>query len=221
MIAMLLLCFGFQANSQENNSSQKTAMNGMFNVNADDSTEFTRRSVNIQTVKNDGLQDSVAFEVSEETQTIVFHSKDGIETATVSLENSGIDVDLTLTLTQEPTKQNPDKDDEVLVIVDVHPKYPGGDEARLLFIRENIKYPKEAKDKGIQGTVYVNFIVEKDGSISNVNVARGVNKLLDDEAVRVTKLMPKWTPGKQKGEVVRVSFNMPIRFTLSDDEDKE
>jgi TonB family protein len=151
----------------------------------------------------------------------VFHSKDGIETATVSLENSGIDVDLTLTLTQEPTKQNPDKEDEVLVIVDVHPKYPGGDEARLLFIRENIKYPQEAKEKGIQGTVYVNFVVEKDGSISNAKIARGLGGGCDDVCIRVVNLMPKWTPGKQKGKVVRVSFNMPIKFTLSTDEDKE
>jgi TonB family protein len=106
------------------------------------------------------------------------------------------------------------KDEEVFVIVDAVPEYPGGDEARIKFLRENVHYPKEAKEKGIQGMVFVSFIVEKDGSISNVKIVRGVDKLLDDESVRVTKLMPKWIPGRQKGEVVRVSFNMPIRFTI-------
>jgi len=69
--------------------------------------------------------------------------------------------------------------------------------------------------------VYVGFIVEKDGTVNDVKVLRGVDKFIDDEALRVTKLMPKWTPGKQKSEVVRVSYNMPIKFTLSADAENE
>ena len=83
------------------------------------------------------------------------------------------------------------------------------------FIAENIRYPEEAKELGIQGKVYVNFVVEADGSISNVNVARGIGGGCDEEAVRVVKLMPKWKPGKQQGMPVRVQFNLPIKFTLA------
>jgi len=83
------------------------------------------------------------------------------------------------------------------------------------FIAENIRYPEEARQLDIQGNVYVNFVVEADGSISNVTVARGIGGGCDEEAVRVVKLMPKWKPGKQQGMPVRVQFNLPIKFTLA------
>ena len=77
-----------------------------------------------------------------------------------------------------------------------------------------MKYPAVAKENGIQGTVYVNFVVWKDGKIRDVKILRGVNKMLDDEAVRVVKAMPTWNPGKQRGKPVSVSYNLPIKFTL-------
>jgi TonB family protein len=89
-----------------------------------------------------------------------------------------------------------------------------GSEAMMEFLVKNISYPKEAQDKNIQGTVYVSFIVEKDGSISNAKVIRGVHKLLDKEALRVVNLMPKWIPGKQNGKTARVAFTMPVKFAL-------
>ena len=103
---------------------------------------------------------------------------------------------------------------EILFIVEKSPEFPGGDEARLQFIKDNLVYPEDAKKNGIQGTVYVNFFVEKDGSISNVKVVRGIGYGCDEEAVRVTKMMPNWIPGEQRGEKVRVSYNMPIKFVL-------
>ena len=215
IIAVLLLCFGFQANSQEYDSYEKAAVtiNGMlFNSDADETTEFV-------SMKHNGgfsiLQDSVAF---EDTQTVAFHSKDNNQTAIVSLENDDVKVNVTM---EDPAKQKPQKEDDVFVIVDHIPEYPGGDDARLNFLREHVTYPQEAKDKGIQGTVFVNFIVEKDGSISNVKIAKSLDKSCDEECIRVTKLMPKWKPGKQKGKIVRVSYNMPIKFTLAPKEDKE
>jgi protein TonB len=77
-----------------------------------------------------------------------------------------------------------------------------------------MKYPEEAKELGVQGKVFVTFVVEIDGSISNVRVLRGIGSGCDDEAVRVVKSMPKWIPGKQRGVPVRVQFNLPINFKL-------
>jgi protein TonB len=94
------------------------------------------------------------------------------------------------------------------------PQFPGGDEARVKYMVENVKYPETSKDKGVQGSVYVSFVVEKDGRITNTKVIRGVEKSLDAEAFRVVSAMPKWIPGSEKGKPVRVQFNMPIQFKL-------
>lgn len=85
----------------------------------------------------------------------------------------------------------------------------------MKFISENVKYPKEAEEKGLQGRVVVRYVIEKDGSISEVEIAKSVNEYLDAEAIRVVNAMPKWIPGKQKGEPVRVKFTIPITFRLS------
>jgi TonB family protein len=118
--------------------------------------------------------------------------------------------------------QNPqDSDSPIFTVVEVLPEFPGGDEARMKYLMENIKYPDEARKNGIQGTAYVTFVVEKDGSISNVKVLRGFDKACDEESVRVIKNMPNWKPGKQKGKAVRVQFNMPIRFALGDKKEEK
>jgi len=103
---------------------------------------------------------------------------------------------------------------EIFTVVESMPNYPGGDEARMRFLQENIKYPQMARESGIQGTVYVTFVVETDGSVTDVRVLRGIGGGCDEEAIRVINLMPKWNPGKQRGKPVRVQFNMPIKFTL-------
>ncbi len=103
---------------------------------------------------------------------------------------------------------------EIFTVVEEQPGYPGGEEARISFLQQNIKYPEEAKELGIQGKVFVTFVVEVDGSISDVRVLRGIGGGCDEEAIRVVRSMPKWVPGKQRGVPVRVQFNLPIKFTL-------
>jgi protein TonB len=103
---------------------------------------------------------------------------------------------------------------EIFTVVEEQPNYPGGDEARIKFLQENIKYPEEAKELGVQGKVFVTFVVEVDGSITDVRVLRGIGAQCDEEAIRVVKSMPRWIPGKQRGVPVRVQFNLPIKFTL-------
>jgi periplasmic protein TonB len=98
--------------------------------------------------------------------------------------------------------------------VESMPSFPGGEYERRKFLAENLKYPQMAKESGIQGKVYVSFVIEPDGSITNVEILRGIGGGCDEELVRVIKLMPKWIPGKQRGKAVRVQYNMPIKFTL-------
>ncbi len=97
----------------------------------------------------------------------------------------------------------------------VQPQYVGGQEALLLFIQNNIKYPKDAKDSGIDGTIYVEFVIDTDGSVIRTKVIRGNGTSLDMEAVRVINAMPKWTPGQDgDGNKVKTAMTLPIRFQL-------
>jgi TonB family protein len=104
---------------------------------------------------------------------------------------------------------------EVFTVVEESPQFPGGDEARVRFLQENIHYPDEAREASIQGTVYISFVIEIDGTINDIRVLRGIGGGCDEEAVRVIRNMPRWLPGKQRGKPVRVQFNMPIKFSLA------
>ncbi|HOF55428.1 MAG TPA: M56 family metallopeptidase [Prolixibacteraceae bacterium] len=103
---------------------------------------------------------------------------------------------------------------EVFFIVEEMPEYPGGEAALRKFISEKILYPVIAQENGIQGKVYVSFVVSADGSVRNARIARGVDPVLDKEALRVVNSMPRWTPGKQRGKAVNVSYTVPISFVL-------
>ena len=100
-------------------------------------------------------------------------------------------------------------------VVEQMPEFPGGAAGMMKFIAENVKYPEEAYSKGIEGRVLVQFIIEKDGSVTNVKVIKKVNDAIDAEAVRVVKAMPKWKPGKQNGREARVKYTIPVIFRLS------
>jgi len=119
------------------------------------------------------------------------------------------------------TQEKPSTEAPVFTVVETPPAYPGGQEALYKYMGENVKYPEEARLKGVQGTVFVTYIVETDGSVSNVKVLRGIGSGCDEEGVRVVSAMPKWSPGKQRGEAVRVQFNLPIKFKLDDKDGKK
>ena len=107
-----------------------------------------------------------------------------------------------------------DEDEEIHNVVEKEAQFPGGDKALKSFLFNNLNYPKKAVKKGIQGTVLVEFVVEKDGTISNIRVKRSVSRELDAEAVRVVSIMPKWKPATLKGEIVRSLYRLPIHFAL-------
>ena len=99
-------------------------------------------------------------------------------------------------------------------MAEVDPEFPGGVEALYKYLAQNIHYPEQAKKEQIQGRVFVNFVVGKDGSITDAVVKRGIGGGCDEEALRVVNAMPKWTPGKVRGENVRVNYYLPINFKL-------
>jgi TonB family protein len=117
---------------------------------------------------------------------------------------------------QTPTPP-PQEQKQAFKAVEVMPAFPGGEEARIKFMMENLKYPQDAMKKGISGKVFVSFIVKADGSITDVKILRGIGGGCDEEAMRVVKLMPKWKPGMSKGVPADVIFNLPVTFALEKD----
>lgn len=111
------------------------------------------------------------------------------------------------------SEANP-QEEPVFTVVEKMPEYKGGDKALTKYLVDNITYPENARKNGVQGTVYVTFIVEKDGKISNTKILKSVDKELDKEALRVVSAMPKWNPGMEKGKAVKVQYNLPISYKL-------
>ena len=103
---------------------------------------------------------------------------------------------------------------QIFVVVESMPTYPGGQAELMRYLHSQIKYPALAKESGISGRVFVSFVIERDGSVTDITILRGIGGGCDEEAIRVVKSMPKWNPGTQRGQPVRVRFNLPIKFTL-------
>lgn len=119
-----------------------------------------------------------------------------------------------LKLKETVAQPEPKEPEKVFEVVEQMPSFPGGEKALLEYLGNNIKYPVVAQENGVQGRVVISFVVEKDGSITDVKVARSVDPSLDKEATRVVKSMPKWIPGKQNGSAVRVKYTVPVAFRL-------
>jgi len=132
----------------------------------------------------------------------------------VEIENE-IEIDDTESDEDEVIDIEEDDDEEFFMVVENMPQFPGGDLGLMKYIQKHVKYPAIAKEYNITGKVYVSFIVDKQGKVTNVKIVRGVDKNLDAEAVRVIKSLPKYKPGKQRGKAVRVMFTVPINFTLN------
>ena len=113
-----------------------------------------------------------------------------------------------------PPAPKPEVSNKVFEVVEEMPSFPGGQGALMSFLNSNIKYPVVAQENGVQGRVIVGFVVERDGSITDVKVMRSVDPSLDREAQRVVKAMPRWKPGKQNGSAVRVKYTVPVVFRL-------
>lgn len=134
--------------------------------------------------------------------------------------NDNVDIDVSASQNTAVANYTPPVEDQdvqqqqIFVVVEDMPHFPGGEAALMKYLGTHIQYPDLAKESGIQGTVFINFVVEPNGHIDHVKVLRGIGGGCDQEAVKVVKNMPKWVPGKQRGKPVRVSFNLPVKFTL-------
>ncbi len=115
----------------------------------------------------------------------------------------------------KPVEKPKDEGPVSMAMVEQKPSFPGGDGAMYKWLNDNIIYPAAASEEGVQGKVTVQFIVEKDGSISHVQVVRGKHPALDAEAARVIRKMPRWTPGRNNGQPVRVTYHLPVQFKLA------
>ena len=140
---------------------------------------------------------------------IVDDEEEVVETETVEMEVQEN------TEVQAPVQREEEVvEEQIFTIVEDMPAYPGGELEMRKYLGKSIKYPQMAQDAGIQGTVFLTFEVDKDGKIKDVKVLRGIGGGCDEEAIRVVKAMPQWSPGKQRGKPVRVQFNLPVKFTL-------
>jgi len=149
----------------------------------------------------------VKEEVVEEVPTIEEIKQN--EVAAVEVEGE------TEVVFEEPVQAVVEDENKIFMVVEQQPEFEGGYEAMMNFIRKNMRYPASARRMGIDGTVYVSFVVGKDGSIADVKVLRGISADCDKEAVRVVQMMPPWKPGRQNGKNVFVRFNLPIKFKLN------
>jgi len=123
----------------------------------------------------------------------------------------------TILTEQKEFDTSPCSKDVLRGFVEKMPEPVGGFEAMYKFLQNNLIYPAEAKEKKIEGKVFVEFIIEKDGSVTHVKILKSVDPELDEEAVRIVKMMPKWIPGEQMGKPIRTCYQIPIRFTLQDE----
>jgi len=163
---------------------------------------------------NSWARSKVLFALPAVLAVFIFFSLSSVSEA-VSMTDQGGTLQPPNNQKQEVLTQKPSTNEqEICKMPEKQPQYPGGENARISFLRENIKYPEEAMKKGVSGKVFVSFVVELDGSITEVLVMRGIGSGCDEEAVRVIKLMPKWTPGMVKGKEVRVKYVLPIKFTF-------
>ncbi len=115
----------------------------------------------------------------------------------------------------EMAEEEEEEEAEVFFIVENMPEFPGGDVALRTYIAQNVKYPEIAKENGLSGKVFVQFVINQKGEVQDVKIARGVDPALDKEAIRVVQGLPKWKPGSQRGKPVRVSYTVPINFQLN------
>ena len=142
-------------------------------------------------------------------------SQDQLSESTASISIADINgTDKGVDISEVTKKVVAEEDEKPLLVVEQNPEFQGGYDAMLKFLHDKMQYPTLAQESGIQGTVFVQFVVSKTGKISNVKILRGIGGGCDEEAVRVVKEMPNWIPGRQNGQAVPVMFQIPVKFQL-------
>ncbi|WP_439185578.1 TonB family protein [Carboxylicivirga taeanensis] len=131
----------------------------------------------------------------------------------LQIDDVDMDEDFEVDLSQLNMDEE-DSEEQIFIVVEEMPKFPGGTAALLKYISSNVKYPVICQENGVQGSVSVSFVINEKGEVTNVKAYRGSDPNLEREALRVVQSMPRWTPGKQRGRAVKVSYTVPVRFRL-------
>lgn len=194
--------------------------------------EWSTREISI--VQNEGVADIIAEEEVEITRQeeappppppppppavaeVLTVVEDDVQLDDVDILSSEDDASMAQVQTYTPPVVEEEEEESsttIFTVVEEMPEFPGGQGELLQYLSKSIRYPVIAQENGIQGRVTCSFVVEKDGSVTDVQVLRGVDPSLDKEAIRVISAMPKWKPGKQRGKPVRVKYNVPVTFRL-------
>jgi protein TonB len=132
----------------------------------------------------------------------------------LEIEDVEMDEDYEVDLSDFDFDDDEETGDQIFMVVEEMPEFPGGTRALLKYIAQNVKYPVICQENGVQGMVSVSFVINEKGEVTNVKAFRGTDANLEQEAVRVVKSLPNWKPGKQRGKAVKVSYNVPVRFKL-------
>ncbi|MGP1420610.1 MAG: energy transducer TonB [Tannerella sp.] len=208
VVGLAVLFVGFEWGTQEKTIQQDE---GIADIIAEEEIDITRQE---DTPPPPPPPPSV-----EQVAEVLNVVEDNVEVADNNLLSSEDDQAQAQTQTYVPPAVKVEEEEEssqqIFMVVEEMPEFPGGQAALMSFIAKSIKYPVVAQENGIQGRVTCSFVVNKDGSIVDAEVVRGIDPSLDKEALRVINTMPKWKPGKQRGKPVRVKFTVPINFRLN------
>lgn len=153
-------------------------------------------------------QETTEFEIVDDDQEL--ENEFNIE----SFENT-TNADVVIPKVEVVEVEEEEEETEIFIVVEESAMFPGGQAELMKYLAQSIKYPQQARETGTQGMVYVTFVVEKDGSLTDIKVLRDIGSGCGEEAIRVVKSMPKWSPAKQRGKTVRMQFNLPVKFTLA------
>lgn len=177
-------------------------------------SDFTREDVML--VK-DEMQEETPPEPEVKVQVQELPTEITVVDNTVTIENRFVsaDEDKPVPPPVVVAAPEPEVEDQIFEVVEKEAQYPGGPEAMLKYLHQNVEYPAIAQENGIQGRVYIEFVVEKDGTPTQFKILKGVDPALDKEALRVAKTMKKWIPGEQQGKKVRSKFKLPVLFRLN------
>ena len=190
--------------------------------------EWTEREVKVHTVVEETVWNDEELDIQQTSQEtpppppppavqeveVLNVVEDNVETESIEVTSEETEQEVVIAAPVEAPEEE-EEEEVVFVVVEKMPEFPGGQQALFKYLSENVKYPVIAQENGIQGRVICQFVVNRDGSIVDVEVVRsGGDPSLDKEAIRVIKSMPKWKPGQQRGKPVRVKYTVPVNFKL-------
>jgi periplasmic protein TonB len=205
IVALAVVLFAFEYKSYDEKeevviaTEAKTEVEEMVIQTQQDQPEPPKQEVELSTTEFEIVSDDVEITNKFDLDALTSDVNGEVYVPTVEIKEQVVEVE---------------EEEEIFQVVEQTAMFPGGYQALNKYLRDNIKYPQQAKETGTQGKVFLTFVVEKDGSITDIKILRDIGSGCGEEAIRVVKSMPKWTPAKQRGKTVRQQFNLPVSFAL-------